>query len=289
MNTAPRCDQVLLVQAEFDGELDAAAAAALASHRTNCSVCQAATAELAQARALLGEAPYHWMPDDARSRLMAKIAAATASSAPPRPSSAAPTFLTPAGGGGLGRGRSGEGLGRGQRPSGLRRLWRWWSSLAGFGLGAACAAAISILLLTPRTSDLAEQVVAGHVRALQPGHLQDVVSSDRHAIKPWFDGRIDFAPPVKDLAAKRFPLRGGRLDYIGGRPVAALVYQRDKHWIDLYVWPAASGAVRLRETTAHQGYNVVHWSENGMALWAVSDLEAGQLRQFADDWRKAGD
>ncbi len=139
-----------------------------------------------------------------------------------------------------------------------------------------------------RAGHAGEQIVAGHIRALQPGHLEDVPSSDQHTVKPWFDGRIDFAPPVKDLAAQRFPLRGGRLDYAAGRPVAALVYQRDKHVIDLFVWPAAESAARPAESTERQGYNVVHWAQDGMVLWAVSDLEASQLREFAEDWRKAG-
>ena len=144
--------------------------------------------------------------------------------------------------------------------------------------------------MAPRGPDLTGEIVAGHIRALQPGHLEDVASTDRHTVKPWFDGRIDFAPPVKDLAAERFPLRGGRLDYIGGRPVAALVYERDQHLIDLYVWPAAGDSAAAVTTAPvlaqQQGYSVVHWTEGGMALWAVSDVEAGQLREFAEDWRR---
>ena len=142
-------------------------------------------------------------------------------------------------------------------------------------------------MLAPARPDLAAQIIAGHIRALQPGHLEDVVSTDQHTVKPWFDGRIDFAPPVKDLAADRFPLKGGRLDYIGGRPVAALVYQRAKHLIDLYVWPAADDSPQPPKSAEAHGYNIVHWREGGMALWAVSDLEAAQLRQFVEDWRRS--
>src|SRR5204862_2202127 len=137
-------------------------------------------------------------------------------------------------------------------------LDNWWRSAGGFAIGAACAAALSLLVIAPREPSPAEQVVYGHIRALQPGHLEDVASSDRHTVKPWFDGRIDFAPPVKDLVAQRFPLKGGRLDYIGDRPVAALVYQRDKHVIDLFVKPATAGSVVAPGTAAKNGYNVVH-------------------------------
>jgi anti-sigma factor RsiW len=143
------------------------------------------------------------------------------------------------------------------------------------------------LILAPSQESLIDQVIAGHIRALQPGHLEDVVSTDQHTVKPWFDGRLDFAPPVKDLAADGFPLKGGRLDYLDGRPVAALVYQRDKHVIDLFVWPA-SGAVALPAgDTAIAGYNAVHWATGGMNFWAVSDVERGQLTDFAALWRKA--
>ena len=261
MTAAPECDKVLLVQAELDGELDAAEAAALGAHRAGCPICQAAAAELAQARALFDPGLYQAMPDDVRGRVMAQLAAAQR----PRRAADSPRAASP-----------------------FFAWWhRWWSSAAGFGLGAACAAALAVLVVVPQAQDLAEQTVAGHIRALQPGHLEDVPSSDQHTVKPWFDGRIDFAPPVKDLAAQRFPLRGGRLDYVGGRPVAALVYQRDKHVIDLFVWPAGEGAARSVTTTERQGYNVVNWAQDGMNLWAVSDLEAGQLREFAEDWRRS--
>lgn len=156
----------------------------------------------------------------------------------------------------------------------------------GFGLGAACAAVLALLLWSPAEEGLTRQLVASHIRALQPGHLEDVFSTDKHTVKPWFDGRLDFAPPVKDLAALGFPLKGARLDYLDGRTVAALVYQRDKHIIDLYAWPAVRSNAPPQMTEIH-GYNVVHWRRNGMTLWAVSDLEAGQLRDFAADWQRA--
>jgi anti-sigma factor RsiW len=256
------CDKVLLVQAEFDGELDAAAAASLAAHRGGCPVCQAAAAELEQARTLLGRGDlYRPMLDDARARLMAQLNAAQRRAAP---QSSAPTGTW------------------------WHGLVHWWQSVAGFALGAACAAALLLTIGMPQSSDIADQIVASHIRSLQPGHLEDVVSTDRHTVKPWFDGRTDFAPPVKDLVAEHFPLIGGRLDYIGGRPVAALIYQRDKHLINLFIWPAGDAvAATSPETGAQQGYNFVRWTAGGMRLWAVSDIEAAQLREFAKDWQRS--
>jgi len=263
MSAMPDCDKVLLVQAELDGELGAAEAAALAAHHADCPVCRTAAAELTQARALIRDDLYQPVSDEARQRVIAALAAARpAQQAPPSPAATA----------------------------GLLQRWRgWWapgwSAGMSFGLGAACAAALAFLLVMPAMPPgITEQIVAGHVRALQPGHLQDVASEDRHTVKPWFDGKLDFAPPVKDLAAAHFPLTGGRLDYLGGRPVAALVYQRDKHIINLFVWPGA-GDTPL-QTAERQGYNIVHWSEGGMNLWAVSDVEMAQLKQFAADWSK---
>ncbi len=168
-------------------------------------------------------------------------------------------------------------------PSGFRRRV---VPFAGFGAGAAIAACLAFLLL-PAGADPDAELVADHIRALQPGHLTDVLSTDQHTVKPWFDGRIDYAPPVRDFAAQGFPLIGGRLDYIRDRPVAALVYRRDKHLIDLYVWPE-QGAASAPTLDARNGYNVVRWSEGGMAFRAVSDVEAGQLEDFAELWRRGG-
>jgi anti-sigma factor RsiW len=258
MTVIDRCEMVLLVQAEFDGELDAAQAASLQIHRAQCPVCQAAEVELTRARELLREVPYQPAPDAVRERILAGLDAA-------RP--------TP-------------GLGP-VMPRVLSRFRSWRQSTVGFGLGAACAAALAFLVLSPAEQSLTEQVVAGHVRALQPGHLEDVASTDQHTVKPWFDGRIDFAPPVKDLGSLGYPLKGGRLDYIGGRPVAALIYQHDKHVINLFVWPAAVDAVSAPNFTERNGYNVVHWLQNSVELWAVSDIGSDQLRDFAADWQRS--
>src|SRR6185437_8112679 len=116
-------------------------------------------------------------------------------------------------------------------------------------------------------------------------HLLDVVSTSQHTVKPWFDGRLDFAPPVKDLAAQGFPLIGGRLDYLHGRSVAVLVYSRGKHVIELFVWPD-SGQVHVPARAERDGYNVMHWEANGMSLTAVSDVESSGLEEFVRDWRQ---
>jgi len=111
-----------------------------------------------------------------------------------------------------------------------------------------------------------------------------VVSTDQHTVKPWFNGKLDFSPPVKDLASQGFPLIGGRLDYLGGRDVAALVFQRNKHLINLFVWPAEKADSSPAASPPRKGYNLVHWTEGGMSFWAVSDLNEKELTEFAQDY-----
>ena len=118
------------------------------------------------------------------------------------------------------------------------------------------------------------------MRALLSGHVADVASTDRHTVKPWFNGRINFSPPVNDLVQQGFPLVGGRVDYIDGRTVATLVYGRRKHVIDLFVWPSSQAAVS--GTQSANGYNVVLWSAAGMSYAAASDLNAAELKQFKE-------
>lgn len=131
------------------------------------------------------------------------------------------------------------------------------------------------------TNLLAEQIVASHIRSLQPGHLLDVQSTDQHTVKPWFDGKLDFAPSVVDLANQGFPLIGGRLDYLDHRDVAALVYQRQKHFINVFIWPGESNMAKIPEIQTIRGYHVVSWQQGGMNFCAVSDLNSAELQQFA--------
>ena len=152
-----------------------------------------------------------------------------------------------------------------------------------FGAGFAIAACLALFALLSRGGLLADDVVAAHIRALQPGHLVDVVSTDQHTVKPWFDGRLPFAPPVKDFASQGFVLAGGRLDYLDGHTAAVLVYHAGQHLIDLFVWP---GAARLPASGTRTGYNFQRWTQDGMTLWAVSDLNPQELATFVYDYQQ---
>jgi anti-sigma factor RsiW len=158
--------------------------------------------------------------------------------------------------------------------------WRRWAALAASLL---LLSALSVRLWQRRSgmeNQIGQQVVSSHLRALLTGHGTDVASTDRHTVKPWFNGRVDFSPPVADLAERGFPLVGGRIDYLNHRSVAVLVYQRRKHSIDLFIWPASED--RIRGNQSSNGYNVLFWSRGGMSYAAVSDLNAIELEQFKE-------
>lgn len=251
--SADDCGKLLLLQAELDGELDAAGAAALAAHRASCPVCKRNESAILAARQALQRVTYHRADPELLRSLAGRLAAD----------------------------RAGV-----DRPSPRRRVSLPWRGLATFGAGAALAAALVLTLVPLGRQDTITALVDDHVRALQPGHLLDVVSTNQHTVKPWFDGKLDFAPPVKNLAAEGFPLLGGRLDYLHGRSVAVLVYARGKHLVELFVWPVSSG-IEQPASAAHSGYNVIHWTANGMSFSAVSDLEAAGLQEFVRQWQQA--
>ncbi|MDE1181014.1 anti-sigma factor [Paraburkholderia sp.] len=184
---------------------------------------------------------------------------------------------------------------RGPRGGGGFRLPWIGGGVVGMAFGALLASLVLLALpvLQHRGggdgSDVAQEIVASHVRALMSDRAIDVVSTDQHTVKPWFNGRIDYAPPVVDPAAQGFPLVGGRLDYVDHRAVAVLIYRYLKHPIDLYVFPAARGASNPPAapnaptvTRSAEGYALVEWQHDGMIYWAVSDASPVYVEQFAE-------
>ena len=241
----PACvDQELLLGGLVDGELDAANVALVEAHVARCQGCREELERIQAVRSLLrGEGVRHTAPDSLRQRI-----ADLPELSPARSRNMLPDWLAP-------------------------------------GMVGALAASLAILALpgTGETSMIDQQLVSSHVRSLQPGHLTDVQTTNQHIVKPWFNGKIDFAPPVPELADKGFPLAGGRLDSINGKTVAAIVYHRRLHTVNLFVWPAEESRGR---SSVEDGFALAEWSEDGLRFAAVSDIPAQELQQFEAEYRK---
>jgi anti-sigma factor RsiW len=234
-----------LIDGFVDGELDLVRSLEIEAHLQDCAACASAYAGRQALRsALSSEDLYYRAPPGLQSRIRSHRA----------------------------NGRTGE------SPV----SWR----LLVLAAGVACIALLvwGMLRFTSRRSEdlVARDVISSHVRSLMGEHTTDVTSTDQHTVKPWFAGKLDFSPPVRDLAAEGFPLEGGRLDYISNRPVAALVYRRRLHRINVFVWPQSGQGGVGQASFSRQGYNVQHWSDSGMNFWAVSDVSSGDLRELTD-------
>jgi anti-sigma factor RsiW len=245
-----------LIHAYVDGELDLVRSLEIEEHLRGCDPCTREAENVRALHTVISEGvQYHHAP----ARLEARVRAAMRN----------------------------EYRAQGERDIRFPRF--------GWGLITAAAAVALIAVIVkgrmptvPAPIDItAREVVADHIRSMMANHLTDVLSSDQHTVKPWFDGKIDFAPEVEDFGRQGFILIGGRLDYLDNRPVAAIVYHRAKHVINLFVWPVSRPADSASVTETRQGYNIVHWTKSGMAYWAVSDLNLAELEKFARMMREA--
>lgn len=247
MNCAEARD---LVHLYIDQELDLVRVAEVDRHLQSCAACRERYERQQALRSSLRKgAGYHRAPPELREHLQVALRGQADDAARPRA----------------------------HRPT------RWNTGLA---IAAAVVLSVSVViyLAMPAPPDrLADNIVSSHIRSLMVNHLSDVASSDQHTVKPWFNGKLDYSPPVDDLTAQGFPLVGGRLDYVNDRPVAALVYRHRLHVINLFVWPAKDEKIREPQALERQGYNLLHWTRGGMEFWAVSDLNAAELTKFADE------
>jgi len=237
-----------LIHAYSDGELDLVRSLEIERHFQDCPACSGLLERIRALRfAVSKSTPYYPAPAGLEARLRSRLR----EGAPVKP----------------------------QAPRRMLHSWQW----AGVAAAVLIAAvSVGLLMRRPATTDLlAREVVAGHVRSMMASHLTDVPSTDQHTVKPWFNGRLDFSPTVGDFRAQDFPLTGGRLDYLGNRPVAALVYRRRQHVINLFIWPASAQPDSNVVQRDIQGYHLLQWNKSGMAYWAVSDLNAAELYQFA--------
>ena len=258
----------------LDGELDPITSQTIEQHLRECHNCeQAYKTHGSLIRAIGSATPYYKAPAALRERIQSSLrdemAARPVRNVAP---DARPLFPR-----------------RQPEPRSILFGTSWnWLALA----AAIVFAAIIVWNVLPRLQRpgadqfLATQLISSHVRSLMANHLSDVASSDQHTVKPWLDTKLDFAPPVVDLSTEGFPLIGGRLDYLDNRPVAALVYQRRKHFINLFVWPAAPDETRTPKTITRQGYQLLHWTDSDFNYWAVSDVSDNDLQAFKQQFEK---
>jgi anti-sigma factor RsiW len=246
------CNEIRpLLEANCDGELDPVRGREIEEHLRSCPGCAAAARTAEERRkALRRSLPRFTAPPGLRERILALTRA-------PEPAAAR------------------------REPS----RWPMWN-LGGMAAAAALALALGYELGASkgRARSVVDEAVSEHIRSLEAGHLMDVVSTDQHTVKPWFAGKVDFSPPVADLADAGFPLSGGRLDRIDGRPAAALVFHRRLHAINLFIWPG--GRSDLPPTGAENGYNVRAWSQGSLDFLAVSEIPGADLDQFVAEFRR---
>ncbi|WP_424630570.1 anti-sigma factor family protein [Bradyrhizobium sp. SYSU BS000235] len=257
-DTKPCAEWELMLHGFIDGELDASHSLRFEQHLASCPHCSNQLEGFQALRKTVAQKGVRWQtPEHVRAQVLAAIA---------REAAMQTRSPVAAASGGM------------FRIFDRAKQWLFVPSLA------ALAASLFIVMSPMRDrSSIEDQIVASHVRSLLVDHLTDVATSDRHTVKPWFNGKIDFSPPVVDLAPQGFPLVGGRVDYIGGRVVAALVYRRHGHFINVFVWPAPSAT----ETTAmRDGYNMANWTKDGLNFWAVSDVNSDDIAKFRDAFVK---
>ncbi len=257
------CDETRQwLDAYLDNELDPVNTVEIEQHLQACAACSQAYEELRALREALSALPRYPAPAALRERVHSALRAEADEHVQTIP-------FVPA----------------------ARPAWRWVTALAAMlVLGAVFAGALLFSRHQPADPNqmLAREVIASHIRSLMVSHLADVASTDQHTVKPWFDGKLNFAPPVVDFARNGFPLVGGRLDYLTDGPIAAVVYRRDKHVINLFVRPASGTEQgKFPKTASRQGYNCLSWIQAGTRYWAVSDLTPAELQQFMELVRRA--
>ena len=263
------CEEaVKLMDGYLDGELDPITSQAIEQHLRDCGHCDQAYKTHGSLIHAIGNAtPYFKASAELRERIQSSLRKET-SEQPVR------------------NGVRGAQVLFHKRQSEPRSIlweppWNWLGLAAAIIFGAIIALNVVPRFQRPEADQfLATQLIASHVRSLMANHLTDVASSDQHTVKPWLDAKLDFAPAVVDLSEKGFPLIGGRLDYLDNRPVAALIYQRRQHFLNLFVWPLGPGRAGSTKVMTRQGYQLLHWVDSDLNYWAVSDINEKELQQF---------